>query len=56
LVVVAEGFGVSERLPFPNNKAPSWVILDFLQDPVHQHDLCNLICIAGAVDEEAQLS
>jgi hypothetical protein len=54
MVVMVEEFGVLKRLPFHIYKVPSWVILDFLQDPVCQHDLCNVICIAGIADTEAQ--
>ena len=55
-VVAAEGPGVLERLPLPVNKAPHQVILNFLEDPMRRHDLCDGVCILGAVHEETEPS
>jgi hypothetical protein len=52
-VVAAEGLGILERLPLPVNKAPRWMILNFLEDTVRRHDLCDVVCILGAMHKES---
>ena len=52
-VEVAEVLGVLECLPLvPIDEAPHWMILNFLEDTVRQHYLCDVVCTSGAVHEE----